>query len=58
MVKLLVSLTGQVGLHVRTDYPRTVVCTIVLNRRLFKVRMVDTPKLVTMMMGWLYRVEH
>ena len=33
MVKPLVSLTSQVRLHVRTNYPRTVVGTIVLSRR-------------------------
>ena len=33
VVKPLVSLTSQIRLHVRTDYPRTVVGTIVLNRR-------------------------
>ena len=41
MVKPLVGLTSQVRLHVRTDYPRTVVGAIVLNRRIVKVRTVD-----------------
>ena len=38
MVKPLVSFASEIGLHVRTHYPRTIVGTIVLRRQIIEIK--------------------